>query len=400
MPSKLGLPKAALDLNYLSRASDKSISETSNTLPGKRPSRRHVVSWHVCFGTLLLFSLVNGLAHIRAQPHIPRGTPEPPPIGDEMNSVLTSLGYTLREEYRWHHIEPTRLNVTFMTLFSGYARVCHDEEYMRWVLNPCVNGLTSMTFLLQDSVPANMTVEFASYLDMCTSQIFNLTRGSRCNVVVGQQIYKIEKTKGCRWQTSMHLQYISLARSLDWATSTFPPHAYYVRARLDAPWCLPDNVGPEPFIAMNQYWVLRTANLTSLFPSDRFALMPRRALPYYFDAWKVWAPLDCTAGALFMSNGNMSANQFEWVSGEAVLSAHMNKRYSEFKWMRVLRGRDLVGDPVVRHVNKSHVKFQWNATVMTYSSMLSMTSKPTGCKLIDGGVRLLRSNATWVRDYR
>jgi hypothetical protein len=374
-------------------------------LPWKQAPASQILPWQLHCGMFIVLSLVNIVVYVRSDLFFPRpeGSFGPlliPRVSDEMSSVLTSFGYTLREEYKWHSIDATRQNLTFMTLFSGQARVCHDEDYMRWVLGPCIEGLTSMTFLLQDLEPANMAVEFPSYLDMCTSQISNLTRRSRCNVVVGQQSYMSDRTKGCLWPTNNALKFIALARSLEWSSALFPPHDYYVRARLDAPWCLPANVGPD-LIALNQFWFLRSENLTSMFPSDRYALVPRPLTAYYFDSWKVWSPLDCDAHPLYMSNGNTSANQMNWrKEGEVVLSAHMNKNYDKFKWMRATWDGVLVGDPIVRHVNKTHIRFQRNSSAITYSSLLASLRKTSHCYLIEGGLDLDLIDGVWKHNFQ
>jgi hypothetical protein len=361
-----------------------------------RLPRCRTLPWHLCCGAFVLILFGNILcftvARFSSFEHFDvRDIPTVPPISDHMGSVLASLGYTVHEEYRWHNIHVNHVNLTFMTIFSGLARVCHNELYMRWVLGSCIEGLSSMTFLLQDVVPVNMSTEFSSYLDVCISQISYLTRGTRCSLIVGQQTYSVDETKGCPRQSNKHLQYISLARSVEWATSAFPPHEYYVRARLDAPWCLPVNIGPEPFIAMNHYKILASDHLTSLFPSDRYAIVPRSLLPYYFDAWKLWSPLDCSNNPLFMSSGNTSANQMNWGSGEAVLSAHMNMYYDKFKWMRVTWS----GDPVVRQVNETHVRLQHDESAMTYRTFLAKARTSRDCHILESGNLLTLRNGTW-----
>jgi hypothetical protein len=373
-----------------------SSREPTQTHVGKRIGRSQKPSLHLFLSIVLLFLCAPVVFHWDTRTTLARllraQSPVVPPISEDMGRVLTSLGYALREEYRWHHFPSRHLNLTFMTLFAGPARVCHDEAYMRWVLGSCIEGHTSMTFLLQDNAPADMRSVSPSYMDLCTSQISNLTLGSRCNVVIGQQYYNDSKSKTCSIRSGYPLQFISLSRSLEWAITSFPPHAFYIKARLDAPWCLPVDVGSEPFIALNHYKILVSENLTSHFPSDRYALVPRSLLPYYFDAWKVWLPLNCTAGPLLISNGNTTANQWLWNSGEAVLSAHMNKFYWKFAWKGVTWG----GNPIVRHLNVTHVHYQGSLKALSYSSLLSQTPGSRQCELTEGGYMFTHlTNGKW-----
>lgn len=231
---------------------------------------------------------------------------------------------------------------------------------MRNVLNRCVRGLTSMVFLLQSAMPpvGLKSTESADAFDMCLSHMKNMTQDSQCNILVAKQAFINHKKKhNCtrKFRRRVYMQTIAIGRAYEWARLYFPPHKYYIRARLDAPWCIPTNLPRVPFIAMNHYKELIDDKPTTYVPSDRFAMVPISLASIYFDAWKVWKKVDCNdfcrAGA-----GNTTANKIGETGGECALSARLNGYYDKFKWVSV----GGTGDPIARTINTTHVYYAFH----------------------------------------
>ena len=238
-----------------------------------------------------------------------------------------------------------------------------------------------MVFLFQHETPPkdlhlSQNIKTTDSFEVCLHHIKNLTQGTKCNVVVAKQAFIQEeplpnRCKGnpnsVQKRLRVQMQTFAVGRTLHWALHFFGAHRYYIRARIDGPWCIPGDMPKEPFIGMNTYKVMSDEEGSSYFPSDRFAIVPWGLRDVYFDAWKVWMRVDC-GDPCIAGRGNRTANKIRWSSGECPLSAWMNRYWDSFRWVSV----DGVGDPILRVVNGSHTGFQHGDGKIDYQSAVEV----------------------------
>lgn len=218
-----------------------------------------------------------------------------------MATVLRNVGLDVTE--RLVHAQRRRGNAvaTFAVLLPGLARGCSSRAYMEAVMRTCSSGVADTTLLLQFS---NESKQSEGLLDfsLCSSILRDLGRHSKCSFVFAQQQFHVSAgARPCEAKPGrVQMQALSIGRAYEWSRHVLGDHRFYVRARLDdSGWCLP----PLLTLPAGDAWLVvdgfdshalaLDGSRVRMF-SDRYALVPARLAPVYFEAWRIWLAVDCT----------------------------------------------------------------------------------------------------------
>ena len=236
---------------------------------------------------------------------------EAPPISAAMESALRKVGLSLTEEIVYTRgtaaIEGSS-RAPIALLFPGMVRLCDSsEQYMRFVL---AQKDVSALFLLQSESDYRFTLchnniraaatathmkhlvlgrqHFVLRADVCSSHsTTHLNLGATLDGSGGLST----RTERAHWPR-VQMQTFAVGRAWNVAEKLLPPAMLYIRARLDSFHCVPQWPAPS--------WAASTIVFDKLtyprgfhadqpgLPADMFAIVPRKAAHYYFDAWRVW----------------------------------------------------------------------------------------------------------------
>lgn len=125
-------------------------------------------------------------------------------------------------------------------------------------------------------------------------------------------------------------QTLAVGRAFAWARHFHPGASSFVRARLDSAWCVPWGAAARTpgQMVLNQFTVEGSQD-GPRWAGDIFAFASADAAPAYFDAWRVWGRINCSA--LCLAGAGTAACHFVGLArqctGESPLTSHLCDHY-------------------------------------------------------------------------
>jgi len=182
---------------------------------------------------------------------------DPAPVSDSLRRTLVNVGLELTEQHLYGQ-QRSEEAPPFMVLMPGLARGCHSSALMKSYLSSCRAGTSGLTMVFQFGARTAKSPNDVLDQDACVSSVQAAALGSRCNVVLAAQSFKVVN-RPCGevpLPDRVQMQTIAVGRALAWAQHSFSWESdFYVRARNDdLMWCVPDRPPPSGSIAINDIY--------------------------------------------------------------------------------------------------------------------------------------------------
>ena len=343
--------------------------------------------------------------------------PATPSLHRAMQSTMERLGLSLHEKLMFSSSFETKANVQPQSedrataIYSGLARLCDSEAFLRAVMLPCSQGTVAMAFVLQRE---NSGAEGTRHFTECLQHVRKVSASTSCRTIFVRHRFQLRRAAWPLTDASalrVQIQTLTLGRAFDWASSLLPA-TFYIRTRLDSPWCLmpsPPWAWPlrrkmtmkRPVMLINAVRVIRQSSRTRssalvlLHTVDRWAVVHADAASIYFEAWRVWESLNFSnpchmgverAGRVWRYSGDSHTD----CTGEDVLSVWLTRHQRRFVLPAMVPLAD-VG--LVRRLNRTH------AAVEAEKDKWSVTSAPLS-EVVAAGRRKLGSSPCAVSPTR
>lgn len=315
-----------------------------------------------CARRALWWCLAAGAAHAGA-PCTQHPLPSIP-VSAEMATVLANGRLTLREAVLFQQAGHGSCPAV-ATVIPGLARMCEHPEIAEYTIRPCAEGTTSLTIVMQSyddrslAGSAALGIRRQSNFDVCLARLREAAAGTQCRLAIVRQWFHATDTRGPCPQARglaaglsarmvrVMTQTLAAGRAYEWALAHHPGAGSFVRARLDSAWCAPQGAVARgtSVLVLNQYVVEGNQNGVR-WAGDIFAFMTKDVAPRYFEAWRIWRTINCSA--LCMAGSGTSACSFVGLAractGETPLTAWLctqhgglNHSSSRPQWWRMER---------------------------------------------------------------
>ena len=311
---------------------------------------------------------------------------DPAPVSESLRKALVNVGLELTEEHLYGQ-QRSEEAPPFMVLMPGLARGCHSTELMRSYLSSCRAGASALTMVFQFGHRTAKSPNDVLDEGACVRSVQAAASGSRCNVVLAAQSFKVVNRPcgDAPLPDRVQMQTIAVGRALAWARHSFSWESdFYIRARNDdLMWCVPDKPPPSGYIAINNIYP-RTQR-GGLAVSDRYAIVPRTIAHMYFDAWKIWETnVSCTHNCFagFIGPGTWKIrtdHRNTHPRGEQALSVWLTKFDGQFNVYKIH-----AGDHLMRALNRTHLKIGFDhlelRPALSYEAAAAKRSEVVRCQ--------------------
>jgi hypothetical protein len=273
------------------------------------------------------------------------------PVSDDMRAVLANGRLSLREQVVFWHRSARGAQPghgadadadcpPVAAVMPGVARMCEYREIVDYALRPCIEGKSSVTLALQSyeldaKTSSEIGVRRQSPFGACEANFRAAVAGTACNLLLVRQWFNTTAGGGPCPSTNPHVAFISsklvrimtqtlaVGRAYEWARHAHPGAAGFVKARLDSAWCAP----PPAAARLPDTLVLNKITAEGAdgprWAGDLYAWASGDVAPAYFESWRVWRTIACSA--LCMAGSGTAACHFVGLArqctGESPLSS-------------------------------------------------------------------------------
>lgn len=231
-----------------------------------------------------------------------------------MARVLANGNTSVREAFVWAHHAPLPVGAPcplVAAVVPGLARVCNYTALTRHFVAPCVQGIATLTVVLQDYGDDGL-------FEACAATFRTAVQGTQCSLLLVRQWFiqtsaepfcaaelaaarrplRLEARKYTAKRFGrVFVQTLAVGRAWEWARAFHPSAAAYARVRLDSlwgAWTSPSARAPDLLITDSNTYA-EDSDDGARFAGDMYAFMDARSGAAYFEAWRGWKAVRCTS---------------------------------------------------------------------------------------------------------